>query len=385
MSYADLMEIRSQLGIRRAMPVQIHQAYGPLYPPGWEWDDLRNKYAAPVSAFSVDRSSFELWTEAGKLFYLPASYGATAEYTEGGDSLNIDFDPRTMAAKVSGPIPKERSLLDTLAIGNPDFAAASVLGNRPSRIDEVPDSQPTLVHTGPALSEILKADLPSSDNNISENLMLIASGITSKDRDPYSLAEQKVSEFLVGTVGLAPEDVRVADGSGLSRHNVITPRAVARLLAWADVQPTKTLWHSCLAHPGEEGTLKNRLAGVPFEGKTGTMEMVSALSGYLHLKDGRTLEVAIMVNDYASSTAETRDLQDTIIKHLLDDGNEGTLFAESDNYERTRSNPRSRPAVGNRISRPRRNSGSPSARIDPRDEPDHAGLHRSERVVVRGG
>src|SRR5579885_1831737 len=71
LSHGDLIAIKGQLKIGRKRPVWIHSAYGPLIPPGWEQDDLRNKYAAPVSAFSVDRSSFELWSENGRLFYLP--------------------------------------------------------------------------------------------------------------------------------------------------------------------------------------------------------------------------------------------------------------------------------------------------------------------------
>ncbi len=383
MSYDELIQIRKQLDLRRNLDVRIHQAYGPIYPPGWEEDDLRNKYAAPVSAFTVDRGSFELWSDAGKLVYEPTPYGATATYAGGQGELNIDFDPRTMAATVTGSLSKDTVRLDTLAIGKPDFAAASIFGKNPSYTDTIPTTVPTFVQTGMALSEILKEDLPSSDNNISENLMLMGAGVTSKDRGPYTVAEQKVGEFLTSPVGLSADEFRIADGSGLSRHNVITARALAKLLLWADAQPTKELWHSCLAHPGQDGTLKNRLAGIPFEGKTGTMEMVSALSGYLHLKDGKTLAVAIMVNDYACSTAETRDLQDKVIKNLLDDGNEGTLIAESDKYERTRPHPRTGLAVGNRLYRSDRHGSAAPARIDPGDESDHADLHRSERVAVR--
>ena len=335
MTHDDLVDIRHLLKTSGNQPVAIRSAYGPLLPPGWEEDDLRNKYAAPVSAFSVDRSSFELWTEKGKLFFEPESYGAKAFYQKGED-IQIDFDPHTMVARVVGPIPNERTRLDTLAISKPDFAAASIIGGKAKHVVNMPTENPLITHEGKPLSDILFEDLPSSDNNISENLMLMAAGVTSLDQNPYQFAQGKVSDFLTSEVGLDPAEFNISDGSGLSRHNVITPRAIAKLLYWADQQPTKDLWHHCMAKPGEEGTLENRLVGITFEGKTGTMEMICALSGYLHLSDGRVLSVSILVNDYAISTAETRGLMDSFLKNLLDAGNGGTLFAESHNYASTR-------------------------------------------------
>ena len=335
MSHDDLLHIKEQLKIGRMRSVEIHSAYGPLLPPGWEWDDLRNKYAAPVSAFSVDRSSFELWCDGGKLFYLPEAYGAKANYLGGSGSLQIDYDPRTMIANVSGTLPKTRAMLDTLAIGDPDVAAASILGKDAKPIDQVPDSPPTLTFQGHVLAEILKDEIPTSDNNVSENLLLIAEGIKHGDADPYGLADSRIKDDLA-TLGLDTNEIKVADGSGLSRHNVVTARALSKLLVWADQQPTSELWHSCLAKPGEEGTLKDRLQGVPFEGKTGTMDKVSALSGYLHLNNGKELIVSILVNDYVCSTAQTRDLEDQFLKTVQAAGNGGTLFAESNKYAGTR-------------------------------------------------
>ena len=331
MSHDDLLKIREQLKIGRARNVVIHSAYGSLLPPGWEWDDLPNKYAAPVSAFSVDRSSFELWTEKGKLFFLPEAYGATAIYHGGEGATRDVFDPKTMVANVYGKLPQERTRLDTLAIGAPDMAAASILGRNPKKGSMIMNELPTLIWHGKPLVDILKDELPTSDNNVSENLLLMSEHVSADDVDPYSVADERIAKDL-DQIGIHAEEIKVSDGSGLSRHNVVTPNALAKLLVWADQQPTKELWHSCLAKPGEEGTLKNRLAGVPFEGKTGTMDKVSALSGYLHLNNGKELIVVILVNDYLCSTAETRDLEDAFIKNVLAAGNEGTLFAESYNY-----------------------------------------------------
>lgn len=384
LTYDELVSVRKQLKLGSKATVRIHSAYGPIYPTGWEWDDLRNKYAAPVSAFTVDRSSFELWAENGRAFFLPASYGARVVRKPGPEELNIDFDPRSMIAVLTGPLPDARTRLDTLALGRPDLAAGSVLGSKVERAADIPLTAPTLIRQGETMAEILREDLPSSDNNISENLLLMASGVKDTDVDPYQVAQGKVAAFLTDEIGLKPDEFKTVDGSGLSRHNVLTARALAKVQLWADAQPTRELWHASLVHPGE-GTLKTRLAEVPFEGKTGSMDMVVSLSGFVHLKDGSQVVAAIMVNGQAVSTAETRDLLDTFIRKVLDEGNEGTLFAESHNHEGNRPDPRTGPASLDRLNRSDLHGRAAPTRDDSRDESAHAGLHRAQRVAVRGG
>jgi len=331
MSHDDLLAIRQQLKIGKPRPVEVHSAYGPLLPPGWEWDDLRNKYAAPVSAFSVDRSSFELWHEGDRLFFEPESYGAKAFFHRADGPLRIDFDPTSMVANVYGALSAAKERLDTLAIGQPEAAAAGLLGRYISSAGELPTTTPDLIWPGKPLSDVLKDELPSSDNNVSENLLLMAEHIASSDANPYSVATRRAAEDLA-TMGLEQTEFRVADGSGLSRHNVITAHGLAKILVYEDEQSTRELWHSCLAKPGEPGTLSDRLQGIAFEGKTGTMDKVSALCGYLHLNSGKELVVVILVNNYLCSTAQTRDLIDQFIKKVQATGNEGTLFAESNKY-----------------------------------------------------
>jgi serine-type D-Ala-D-Ala carboxypeptidase/endopeptidase (penicillin-binding protein 4) len=385
MSYADLQKIKSNLKVNwRRTTVKVRSAYGPLYPAGWEWDDLPNKYAAPVCAFTVDRSSFELWTENGKFFFEPDGYGAKAERLAIPGDLKVEFDPRTMRAVVKGDLPPERARLDTLALGRPDLAAAGILGRKVQWVDDLPEPpEHVLVHVT-KLSDILLEDLPSSDNNISENLLLITSGVKRSDLNPYALARTAETAFLVDKVGLRPEQFQIADGSGLSRHNTISARALASVLQWADMRPTKDLWHSCLAKPGQPGTLRTRLLEVPFEGKTGTMDLVSALCGYIHLKDGSSLAVAIMVNNQPANTAQTRDLIDAFIRKVLDHGNEGTLFAESHNHEVAHPDPRTGLAPSDWLRRSDHDGRHARARTDSGDESDHEGLYRTERVAFRG-
>jgi D-alanyl-D-alanine carboxypeptidase len=79
----------------------------------------------------------------------------------------------------------------------------------------------------------------------------------------------------------APDDVAY-DGSGLSYANRITAQDIVNLLQDADAQPWGDTLRDALAHGGQ-GTLKDRLSGVPLRAKTGTLIDVSALSGWVWL------------------------------------------------------------------------------------------------------
>nr|MBA3327557.1 D-alanyl-D-alanine carboxypeptidase/D-alanyl-D-alanine-endopeptidase [Solirubrobacterales bacterium] len=93
---------------------------------------------------------------------------------------------------------------------------------------------------------------------------------------------------------------RIADGSGLSRANLTTPRQVVRLLERMDGQDVGTSFRSSLATAGRTGTLRRRMRATPASGrcrgKTGTLRGVSALAGYCRTRGGRDVAFAILMN-----------------------------------------------------------------------------------------
>ena len=123
-------------------------------------------------------------------------------------------------------------------------------------------------------------------------------------------------DFMERTVGTPFEDVLPRDGSGLGRQNVVTARAMVGLLRWADRQPWRNVWRGALAKAGGPGTLKNRLQDLTFAGKTGSLNRVLALSGYLTRRDGTELAVSVIVNHYAASDAAVRAAMDDWVRSL---------------------------------------------------------------------
>jgi len=113
-------------------------------------------------------------------------------------------------------------------------------------------------------------------------------------------------------------NVRLADGSGLSRGNTASPRAVGNLI---DSLMTRSEWPSfdrALPVAGKDGTLHDRMESGPARGrcraKTGTINGVSTLSGYCRARSGDRLVFSFLMNGVSPSGA--RRLQDRMAQAL---------------------------------------------------------------------
>jgi serine-type D-Ala-D-Ala carboxypeptidase/endopeptidase (penicillin-binding protein 4) len=117
-----------------------------------------------------------------------------------------------------------------------------------------------------------------------------------------------VKKFLAG-LGVAPDGVVQYDGSGLSRHNLITPAAVVQLYNYMGKSRYAQAWRESLTVGGIDGTLRNRFKGTRAQGnvrgKTGTIDQVSALSGYVRTAAGEELAFSMVVNGVPETSTRT--------------------------------------------------------------------------------
>lgn len=129
-----------------------------------------------------------------------------------------------------------------------------------------------------------------------------------------------VEGSLLGRLGLAATDYQVADGSGLSLYNYLTPECLVALLRHAYRTPA-IYRHLLPALPvaATDGTLRKRMHGTPAAGnvraKTGTVEGVSTLAGYATTAEGHLLAFAIM-NQGQARNATARHFQDRVCEAL---------------------------------------------------------------------
>jgi D-alanyl-D-alanine carboxypeptidase/D-alanyl-D-alanine-endopeptidase (penicillin-binding protein 4) len=307
LTYNSLLSAANQLKLAPGTAVRLREAYAPGVPIGWELDDLPNRYAAKVTAFTVDRGGFELWAQDGRLSLRPRNYGVEIRQIPG--SAPLKYDPFRRTLIFSGPVPAGTKLVDTLALPQPDENAASIFGQYAGPVEFPPARPAELVIKGRPVSEILARCLQPSDNQLAEHLLLMSLRQTTD----YPAAQTAVQKFLTETVKIPADEVRVLDGSGMSRHNLVTVNALCSLLAWEAKQPNFNVFRDALASPGI-GTLAGRLDGIAFAGKTGSLDAVAALSGYLQTSDGRQVVVSFISNHHLVGNSVIRQRFDEVVR-----------------------------------------------------------------------
>jgi D-alanyl-D-alanine carboxypeptidase/D-alanyl-D-alanine-endopeptidase (penicillin-binding protein 4) len=129
----------------------------------------------------------------------------------------------------------------------------------------------------------------------------------------------------LAAAGVDTSRVQLADGSGLSRKNYASPRALIRLLEhmWVDAAPAESsAFYDALPIGGKNGTLEYRFRDAPAEGnvraKTGTLTGASALSGYVTTAGGTPLSFVIFCNHHLAEANEVRAAQDAIVNVLAE-------------------------------------------------------------------
>jgi len=166
----------------------------------------------------------------------------------------------------------------------------------------------------PPLREILPFFEKPSQNQIGEllfkTLALTKTGVGTADS-----AQQVVSRQLLAW-GAAPDGFAVRDGSGLSRHDYVSPRTIVTVLDAMRRSPDFRLFYDALPIAGVDGTIRNRMKGTPAEGnvhaKTGTLDKARSLSGYVTTADGRILLFSALANNYTVPTRRVDQVTDAL-------------------------------------------------------------------------
>jgi len=315
------------------------------YGDGWSWNYLSDYYAAPVRALNFAANVVRVLVRPG------ASAGAAprVRVEPEGSGLRVVVRARTRppgAARtlaVTRPLGRDVILvegglpLDAPAVSAPmlatvqdpaRFAArvfAACLRRAGVRVDggvrlarTPPTARPVAVHASATLAELLPRMNKPSDNLIAEALFKTL-GARHSRTGSFAGGCAAVRAWL-DSVGVPAAEVDMADGSGLSRLNGVTPNALARLLRLMCDRPEGELWIASLAVAGVDGTLRNRMKGTAAAGnvraKTGYVGYVSSLSGYVTTASGEPLLFVILMNNHRTTNAVARGVQDRLAAYL---------------------------------------------------------------------
>jgi len=308
------------------------------YPNGWEIDDMVWEYGAAISAIVVDDNTVALTLTPGDQAGSPVQAAvapATPDFmvendvtTSGADvksDLTLTREPGSNVVVVKGTLPAKsapRKLV--LAIEEPAQHAAAVLkrlleergvrvaGVARARHNHVePGGDPVVLaeHVSVPLGDALKLVNKISQNLHTEMLLRTVARQSGVWATPDDL--MKVPADFYGAAGIEPGDVIQTDASGLSRHDLVTPRAIVTLLNFSQKQSWFGPYFASLPVAGIDGTLEDRMKNTPAAGrihaKTGSVEHVRTLSGFAETPGGRRLIFSFLSNNQGGKSHEAAD------------------------------------------------------------------------------
>lgn len=308
---------------------------------GWQWDDDLNPLIPKFGAYNLDNNLFTV-------NILPSAPGAPADIstevfyptafinnvTTGGkndvklsrknyispDVINADGTVTSdMAIQIPVNYPRRYFILrleDSLRkqkvsyYGN--FDRLKLPAKNIYLISEIKHP------LGSAEDSILK----NSNNMVAETVFKLAGGKFSGSLDSNSMGttESAIQMFddYYKKLGICTEDIKIVDGSGVSKNNLLTADFITEVLLKSALDDKFNL-KSHMASPGE-GTLTDRMLYFKdnLKAKTGTLTNISSIAGYLTAKSGKTYAFCIMINDPKSKSADKKAFEEYLLREAFD-------------------------------------------------------------------
>ena len=213
--------------------------------------------------------------------------------------------PASPAAAATGGRRGRSTSTDASAPRRTTTAAAPSAG--PARADSV-----LFTVLSPPLREVMPVFQKPSQNQIGE-IILKTLGLE-RGTAGTAFGGRKVVEAQLVAWGAEPDGFAVRDGSGLSRHDYVTPETIIRVLDAMRRDSAFTVFYDALPIAGVDGTISNRMRGTPAMGnvraKTGFVDKARSLSGYVTTADGQLLLFSMMCNNWTTSVRAVEQVQD---------------------------------------------------------------------------
>ncbi|MBE9177752.1 D-alanyl-D-alanine carboxypeptidase/D-alanyl-D-alanine-endopeptidase [Oculatella sp. LEGE 06141] len=310
--------------------------------PNWEWEDVQAGYGAPVTSLIVNENAigFRLVPQAvGQPLRLVWD-DPTAALDWRVDNQSITVEPPSsewveMSRGGTQPVLRVFGQLQTgsepdsvsVAVPNPihHFAqhvrrALVAVGIDVAQIqleaetDQIPSREVAAIDSPPLATVLVDANQDS--NNLYAEALLRQLGTATADSSTLNASLMTLEDTLT-TLGVDAASYALVDGSGLSRHNLVSPEAVVQTLQVMSDSPNAAIYRDSLAIAGISGTLRNRFVDTPVQGnlhgKTGAMSGVAALSGYLQPTHYSPLVFSILVNQFEQPVREVRQAIDEMV------------------------------------------------------------------------
>ncbi len=312
-------------------------------PVGWAWHYLDARYAPEISALSVNKNVVNVKMKATQLGeFADVSIEPATEYvtllsdmiTKAGEDSIIVYrlwDRNTIY--VSGGVGRGRERNIEVAVKDPALFAGHYLSEqlreagikvrgdvvRVSSHTQMTDILEGCTRIDSVLSvpliEILPEVTIESDNLYAE-MLLKTLGVQHYNEGSFVAGIRMLKRFLY-VCSVDTSAVSLWDGSGLSRHNLISPYALVLALRYMYRSDDFETFYELLPRSGE-GTLERRFKGsaITMRAKTGTLHAVSCLSGYFSVGE-KEYCFSMMFNNFTCPRKRIESIQEEILAALV--------------------------------------------------------------------
>jgi D-alanyl-D-alanine carboxypeptidase/D-alanyl-D-alanine-endopeptidase (penicillin-binding protein 4) len=307
---------------------------------GWEMDDADEPYGAPVDELLYNEGFATVRVYGGakagapvKVVRSPTSAYppiavsvSTRDTVARRDRVRATYDSVGTVLLLTGSVGVNDSAIVSVSYRHPNDAFRAALRDRlvasgiafsaapaappprkAARDTAIAATADTLVVLESApLRDVLPRMQKPSQNQIAE-LLFRTSGLRVSG-DGSADSARAVGARTLASLGVAPDELVYRDGSGMSRHDYVTPRALVTVLDAMRRAPTFALFRDALPVAGVDGNLSNRMKGTPAAGnvhaKTGTVDKARSLSGYVTTADGHQVLFSLLCNNFTVSSRE---------------------------------------------------------------------------------
>lgn len=302
---------------------------------GWQWDDDLNPLMPKFSSYNIDSNLLDVVITPTmpnepaqitmKVFYPTTfmNYATTGSENKiklsrknyiSPDIITVEGTVKTQVTKkIPVNYPKRYfglRLENALRNEKIDYYDAIAQRRVPTR------DITTIEEIKHPISQAQTAVLKNSNNMVAETVFKLAGGKYTGSTGSIENALRMFNDYCKNN-GLNTADIKIVDGSGVSKNNLMTSDFMTGFLVKTATQKNFAEYKKSLP-TANEGTLANRMLYFKdnLRAKTGTLADISAITGYLTAKSGKTYAFNIMINDPKSKASDKKMLEEYILRAL---------------------------------------------------------------------
>ena len=308
---------------------------------GWQWDDDLNPLMPKFSSYNLNENLLKIEvtpnskgqpaSTAIKPYYpLTLMNFVTTDNVFDANNLKIEHNSSIAqnVLNISGKVSKTNILKVPVPNQKLYFKLRLEEAIRNKKIEyyagiadvKLPDKNIYLVdEVNHDIVEAMNSILKNSNNMVAETVVKLAGASFANSQGTAENSEKMLNSYL-DRLAIPTSDIRIVDGSGVSKNNIMTSDFMTKFLTEISKSEDFSKFSEFMPIPGE-GTLKDRMLYFKdnLKAKTGTLSDTSAIAGYIRTRKGKTYAFDIMIKDAKTSPINKKNIEEQILRQIFVD------------------------------------------------------------------